>query len=333
MKCVNDTNLSKLSPFVICKVIDGICGNVQQVKPLKNGQLLIKVNSQSQAEKLLRCKSILDNRYAVSVSPAEQLNSSKGVIYADELRLTSESELLQNFGPSGVTKVQRLNKGPDKTATALLVLTFSASILPYDVKAGYSSYRVRPYYPRPFQCFKCFKYGHGQDQCRVEDRLCRHCGESGHDHTACSSLAKCVNCSLDHGSTDRSCPKYKDEVNIIKLRVDRRITMAEAKRIYTATPNGSEAVGVPTLPVPFSAAVDSDRPQSVSIGQAKLAVDNKARVWSFVREVIRVSDANKSAVKTKASKLAKLINEYGIAVGANIEKFSASDGIPILSKP
>ena len=73
---------------------------------------------------------------------ASRLNSTQGVIYADELRC-----VLKNFEQFGVYKVQRLNKGPDKTPTALLVLTFNKPQLPFDIAIGYLSYRIRPYYP------------------------------------------------------------------------------------------------------------------------------------------------------------------------------------------
>ena len=327
MKCNDDDiKLSKISPFTICKAIDGICGSVQQVKPLKNGQLLIKVNDKSQADKLLRCTNLVNNQYQITVSMASRLNSTQGVIYADELRCVSDSVLLKNFEQFGVYKVQRLNKGPDKTPTALLVLTFNKPQLPFDIAAGYLNYRIRPYYPRPFQCFKCFKFSHGQNECRVVASICRHCGESGHLFSDCEKLAKCANCSLDHGATDKDCPKYKDEVNIIKMKVDQRITMAEAKRLYNAssgrTYTGATAVtsvgAVPNATV-------AGPGKTVLINQATPDKDNSIRVWCLVKEVFKIFEDDLN-MKSKISLLSKLINKTGVAVGADIVHVLDSDG-------
>ena len=47
--------------------------------------MLIEVGDKSQAEKLLKCRTIFDYQYEVVVSLADKLDCSKGVIYAEEL--------------------------------------------------------------------------------------------------------------------------------------------------------------------------------------------------------------------------------------------------------
>ena len=122
MKCLDERiNLGKINPFKLAKSVDGICGNVCQVKPLRNGQLLIEVKDKSQADKLLKCKTFVDDQYEVVVSLADKLNCSKGVIYAEELLDVGVGVILENFKQFGVSGVRRLNKGPDRSPTALLV--------------------------------------------------------------------------------------------------------------------------------------------------------------------------------------------------------------------
>ena len=98
VKCLDErVDLGKINPFKLAKSINGICGDVYQVKPLRNGQLLIEVKDKSQAEKLLKCRAILDDQYVVVVSLADKLNCSKGVIYAEELLDVSVGVILENL--------------------------------------------------------------------------------------------------------------------------------------------------------------------------------------------------------------------------------------------
>ena len=77
------------------------------------------------------------------------------MLYAEELLGVEVEALLRDFRDCCVCHVRRLNSGPDRKPTALLVLTFYSAVLPVDVKVGYMIYKIRKFYPRPLQGFRC----------------------------------------------------------------------------------------------------------------------------------------------------------------------------------
>ncbi|KAJ8668231.1 hypothetical protein QAD02_009894 [Eretmocerus hayati] len=50
------------------------------------------------------------------------------------------------------------------------------------------------------RCWKCMEYGHGIDECKKKERLCRRCGRPGHLMAACRDAERCVNCAKQPGS-------------------------------------------------------------------------------------------------------------------------------------
>ena len=227
----DNIKLSKLNCFTISKAIDKICPSVEKVKPLKNGSLLVKVKKGKDVEKFLKCRSMFDGHYNIRVTLADNLNKVKRVIYAEQLKMESEENILKYLKEQDVTEVRKLRKGPERKETNLIVLTFNKKELPLSIKAGYFNFKVRPYYHKPYQCYNCFKFGHGSDKCRNTDSLCNKCGEPGHKIANCINEFKCVNCTGDHKSTDKNCPKYLLEQEIIKEKIDKRISYQEARNI------------------------------------------------------------------------------------------------------
>ena len=75
--------ITKLSPFLIQKYIQGHFGTVDSVKKLKSDQLLIETNRKSISEKILKITEFCSK--PVKVTPHLSLNSSKGVIRCPDL--------------------------------------------------------------------------------------------------------------------------------------------------------------------------------------------------------------------------------------------------------
>ena len=46
----------------------------------------------------------------------------------------------------------------------------------------------------------------------------------------CKNEAKCVNCHGNHASNDKSCPKWKEEKDIQRIKAERGISYTEAKK-------------------------------------------------------------------------------------------------------
>ena len=109
--------------------------------------------------------------------------------------------------------------------TNTLILTFSTPTLPDSVKAGYLRIPVVPYIPNPLRCFKCQKFGHGQNTCR--GRLtCARCGQFDHDSKTCQNEIACTNCSGKHS---RECSRWKMETTVQQVKVERYHSLTEAR--------------------------------------------------------------------------------------------------------
>ena len=77
IKSLEEVCLAKLSPFLIEKVIS-TRASPKTVKKTRNGNLLVEVDSQRQAENILKIKTFHTTK--CRAYPHEKLNTSKGVI-------------------------------------------------------------------------------------------------------------------------------------------------------------------------------------------------------------------------------------------------------------
>ena len=146
----------------------------------------------------------------MKATPHRGLNSSRGVIRSRDLVDLSEEEIRDELSTQGVTAIKRIiiKRDGETIPTNTLILTFDRSAPPENIKAGYLSVRVSPYIPNPLRCFKCQKYGHGQNNCR-NSNMCYRCGEKDHDGTTCQNDLKCVTCEGSHMASSKDCPKWK----------------------------------------------------------------------------------------------------------------------------
>ena len=71
---------------------------------------------------------------------------------------------------------------------------------------------VEQYIPNPLRCYKCQKYGHYEDNCKVRE-VCRKCGQQnpGHHTNDCQFPYKCANCGGDQPAYARSCESWRQE--------------------------------------------------------------------------------------------------------------------------
>ena len=76
--------LATLSPFAVNKAIVAVLGSDPfNIKKLRNGEILIKVDKEAQSSKLLKTTKLnltMDNVIPITVSPHYSLNTKKGVI-------------------------------------------------------------------------------------------------------------------------------------------------------------------------------------------------------------------------------------------------------------
>lgn len=175
----------------------------------------------------------------LTASEQKTLNFTKGVIYCNELRNISESEILQELKTQKVCevkkimKIQKTNHTENNTTlfeTGLITITFATLTLPEILKIGYEFVRVRPYIPLPLRCKNCLRFGHPTLTCKSSEK-CSNCSADKHleDIKNCKNQCSCLNCSnnpdLDHQRIplDRKCPSFliQQELTAIKFRKNR----------------------------------------------------------------------------------------------------------------
>ncbi|GBN57979.1 hypothetical protein AVEN_151105-1 [Araneus ventricosus] len=207
-------NFSNVSPFLVEKAITGSVGTVASTKLMRSGDLLVEVASRKQAQQILKLNSL--STIPISVQPHITLNSSKCVIACGRLLNLSNEEITQELGGQGVKDVRRINirRDGELLPTKHFILTFNTPRLPEYIKAGYVRCSVRPYIPNPLRCFKCQRFGHSKTNCRGT-LTCARCAVVGHESTGCTAVEQCVICQGQHTSFSRSCPKWKQEKEVV----------------------------------------------------------------------------------------------------------------------
>ena len=226
-------SMTKANPFRVTEAIKkAVNGDVKNVKPLKSGDLLIEAFNKTQVEKLCKIQKI--GEMPVMVKVAKQYNMTKGVIYAPSLIDMSEEEIVEELKSCKVVQARFINKGPSKKRTPLIILTFESSSLPTELKCGYLNVRVDKYIPPPLRCYKCNGFGHTANVCKKQIS-CTKCAEA-HTRDECINMdIKCSNCNCeDHSALDRNCPIYKQEKEIMHIKVSDNISYFEAKKRYEA---------------------------------------------------------------------------------------------------
>jgi hypothetical protein len=105
--------------------------------------------------------------------------------------------------------------------------------------------RTRKKLVEPRRCMKCNKFTskHTAATCRAEHDTCTNCS-GDHRESACTEQTpKCANCQGEHAASDRSCPRYLEEVKRIRERIpDNRFPLfPEAGDPLTWIPDDEDA--------------------------------------------------------------------------------------------
>ena len=230
-----DKPVTSLSPFVIEKQLESTIGTAKSVKKLKNETLLVETQRKQQTDNLLKMKQFFN--LPVEVTEHNTLNSSKGIIRDKRLRMETEGNIQEYLQPQGVTHVKRfkVKKNNEYVKTNTLLLTFNTVIPPKSLKIFYEVIPVETYVPNPLRCFNCQKFGHHESNCPVDQgSVCERCGMTNTDHLAhqCKNQVKCVNCNENHLSRSSECKVWKKEKEIMKIKVTKRVTYPEARKLY-----------------------------------------------------------------------------------------------------
>ena len=256
-----EKKLGSLSPFQRKEGCDRF-GKVRRCDKLRDGAIEVEFATAADAARALRATAFTytvreggDRREVsipMAVTPHRTKNSCRGIISCYDLRGVSDAEITDGLSPYGVTHSRRIisRRGGNTVPTDSIVLTFNGNDLPASVTVGYVRVRVRMYIPNPMRCFRCQRFGHTRTHCNGRP-TCSKCASTDHPDQPCDSdTLRCVNCGegqTPHASSDRTCPKYAEEKEILAIKVTRNMSFREAREAYHEThPKTSYAQKVKT---------------------------------------------------------------------------------------
>lgn len=230
--------------FTLAKVFKqyDICG-INRVKYLHNFKILITFETERDADKLFKCKELLDLGWRPQRSL--EVGISYGVIKNIDIDVTEE-EIVKNLVCSSdieVLSARRLNKRKQDGQTGWVKceavrLAFKGASLPSYVYIFGLRTLVTPYIFPVTQCSKCWKYGHTRLLCPSTKVVCPKCTKN---HENCEIIKyTCINCRGDHMALQKICPVYKKERRIRELMAEFNCTYRKALTMYVPpTPNPS----------------------------------------------------------------------------------------------
>ena len=134
----------------------------------------------------------------------------------------SPADLAECLAPCGVTDVWLQNGGQQ-----IYVLTFSRDYIPNRVMIGQISHRVQQWHPLPQRCTNCQRYGHYAKKCTASPR-CEWC-LSKHNPAHCRNQPRCTDCGPGHVSSDKKCPKWLLEKDVLEQACLNHVHPAQAR--------------------------------------------------------------------------------------------------------
>lgn len=203
---------------------------------------MIKTKNYVQANKLTTLVA-LSKSITVEVTEYKVLNQTKGVIYCNDLRGIPESEITNELTDQNICEVKKIYKFENKqnVETGLIILTFSCSNLPSDIKIGYQKINVRPYIPLPTKCNNCQQFGHIAKYCK-NTKICFHCSNEFHlnpdAEEECTNEINCVNCihfkiaDTKHSSKDKKCPIFIKHKELQAIKTIHKVDNRTAHKMY-----------------------------------------------------------------------------------------------------
>ena len=203
------------------------------VKFTRTNKLLFETSDANCAQEIIKIDKLLD----VPVTPYVQSdNITSRFVLHDIDPSISLMELGAEIQATNDIKVKELRRFTRKSSTgihlsATVLVTIFGTVLPQEIKYFYMIEKIKPFYDRPRQCTKCWRYDHATSKCKNEP-VCKFCAES-HPTESCTSPSKrCVNCQENHDASDPNCLTRAKEVEILKYKTDCHLPITEARRRF-----------------------------------------------------------------------------------------------------
>lgn len=236
--------IKRLNRWLLEKHISSITKSVTKASFNRDGDLILKVKGEDEAEKLIKTGKL--GEWPVEITRHATLNISKGVIFSLDMCWQQETDIVAalqdrcNVKEVYIPK-KRKNNGNQETGagqeqqmtpTGIVILTFGQVEPPTVIPYGFEKITVKPYIPNPMKCVLCQELGHTKKRCTNGYILCRECGyENGTDHRC--QQKRCVNCkTTGHAANDRNCPSYLRAKEIERIMVLEKKSRFEARKHF-----------------------------------------------------------------------------------------------------
>ena len=215
--------------FALNTAIKCMGGSYESVKPLNGGrQLLLHFENKFYSKNLLETNELAG--IPVKVFPYRTLNYSRCVLFCKELAGIDE-EIKNELGSQGVVKVEWMKRKKDGHLIPAdsYILTVHGQTIPSKIKVGYLTKNTKVYVPNPQRCFHCQAYGHSKRFCSKIQKWA-NCGQENHEDKDSENDPHFANCNGNHPAYFRSCPKWKMEKKILKIKYEENISFHEARK-------------------------------------------------------------------------------------------------------
>ncbi|XP_064463430.1 uncharacterized protein LOC135374377 [Ornithodoros turicata] len=202
--------MAKVSPFTIARDLERTIGKSYNARKLTTGDLQIEVTTRQQSSALHSLDKIAD--ISVTVTTHRTLNIVKGVISESQLLDCSDTEIEEGLKDQGVVTARRIVMRRDGFLRPSKQAILTAMYVRISrIRDAVSSASVLDMVRRSVE-----------DTRSVQNVL---------DHSAesCANEVRCANCKGSHPVYSRSCPRWQEEKEILKMKVTQNISYREAK--------------------------------------------------------------------------------------------------------
>lgn len=161
----------------------------------------------------------------------------------------SEEELLTNTTCKDNIKIQdicrfvKIKKGEHneeiKTPLRTIKIIFRGQQLPDEVEIYGVKRKINQYLFTVTQCYQCYKFGHAKKSCKNLKKNCKNCGAEKHTEKDedCREAPKCVNCHMNHNSTNKQCREFVRQSAIKKIMSLDNLSYWEANEKFPKVEN------------------------------------------------------------------------------------------------
>ena len=200
--------LSHYSCFAVHKSIFAISKEIENITEMRDGNLLLLLKNKLVAEKFISTKELF-GICKVKCKYHENLNYTKGTVYAPYLNNVTDQEIVEELSSQGDTSIYKFTKkdGEKYIPSGVVLLTFDLYHLPTKIEISWRSVNVREYCPNPMLYKLCQKLGHTQKHCKGYP-TCVNCNLPLHKKEEICTRTQYANCSSDHPLSSKECKKF-----------------------------------------------------------------------------------------------------------------------------